>query len=240
MKLATILAILFSSVFSFGQEIEISDQSAPGSPLSLKVTVDSEDSRQFVNVLAHNNSMKGGVLAIVATVQITDSHGQVLPISTMQDYVFKNGVFGPGNDRGIAFADWPLQLSQVQVIGIDTAAHPDVHRDVNVTPHAEGTVRFVQFEDGSIWGDPQAAKRMIAVRPDKLLFLKHLVDVYNTGGEVAFATALDESYAGRSATFVVSMVGCLKADADHDKISRIDLARKRLADAQQWQAAGIF
>jgi hypothetical protein len=239
MKLATILAILFSSVFSFGQEIEISDQSAPGSPLSLKVTVDSEDSGQFVNVLAHNNSMKG-VLAIVATVQITDSHGQVLPISTMQDYVFKNGVIGPGNDRGIAFADWPLQLSQVQVIGIDTAAHPDVHRDVNVAPHAEGTVRFVQFEDGSIWGDPQAAKRMIAVRPDKLLFLKHLVDVYNTGGEVAFATALDGAYAGRSATFVMSMVGCLKADADHDKISRIDLARKRLADAQQWHAAGIF
>lgn len=81
MKLATILTILFSSVFSFGQEIEISDLSAAGSPLSLSVTVDSEDSGQFVNVLAHNNSMKG-VLAMVATVQITDLHGQVLPITT--------------------------------------------------------------------------------------------------------------------------------------------------------------
>ncbi|HYL17031.1 MAG TPA: hypothetical protein VEV41_28625 [Terriglobales bacterium] len=228
MKRTTILTILLSSAFSFGQKIEMSDLSAAGSPVSLSVKVDSEDSGLFTTVLAHNNSMKG-VLAIVATVEVTDPHGQVLSIIARQDYVFKYGVIGPGNDRGIAWTDSPLELPH-PVGGV--TAHPDA----NVTPHAEGVVSFVQFEDGSIWGDPRAAKGMIAQRPEKLAFLQHLVDVYNMGGEAAFAAALDEPKAGSPA----SIAGCLKVDADHDKIARIDLAGKRLAAAQEWHSAGIF
>jgi hypothetical protein len=230
MKLATILTILASSALSFGQRIEMSDFSPPGSPVTLSVMVDTEASRQFANVLAHNNAMKG-VLAIVVVVQLCDSRGQVLPITTRQDYVFKHGVIGPGNDRGIAFAEWPLELPQS--IGSVTA-----HREANVTPHAEGSVKFVQFDDGSIWGDPQAAKRMLAERPEKLAFLQHLVDVYNMDGEAAFAGTLDDAKIARSHIF--DLVACVKADADHDKLPRIDLVEKRLADAQRWQAAGIF
>jgi hypothetical protein len=228
MKRATILTILLSSAFAFGQKIEMSDLSAAGSPVSLSVTVDSEDSRPFAIILAHNNSTKG-VLALVATVRITDPHGRVLPITATQDYVFKAGVIRRAKDRGIAGTDWPLNFPSETSLP---------HSDVNVTPHADGVVLFVQFEDGSIWGDPQAAKRMIAARPKKLAFLQHLVEVYDMGGEAAFAAALDEPKPGQSPAF--SVAGCLKADADHDKVARIDLARERLAAAQEWQASGIF
>jgi hypothetical protein len=36
------------------------------------------------------------------------------------------------------------------------------------------------------------------------------------------------------------VAACLKSDARYEKIATIDLAKKRLAAAQEWQALGIF
>jgi hypothetical protein len=51
---------------------------------------------------------------------------------------------------------------------------------------------FVQFEDGSTWGDFQAARNMLAERPQRLAFLQHLVETYDKNGDIAFASLLNE------------------------------------------------
>jgi hypothetical protein len=55
--------------------------------------------------------------------------------------------------------------------------------------------------------------------------------------EVFAHPALDAPTLGRPERAVA---GCLKGDAESDKIQTIDLAKKRLADAQEWRALGIF
>jgi len=212
MKRATLLTILLlAPALAFGQKFQ--DVTAKGAPVSLLVKADYPDMGPYVAV--HNNSSKG-ILALVAVVRTTDEHGQVVPCFTRQDYAFKLGVIAPKEERGVG----PL------------APEPRVKID-----DAVGAVFFAQFDDGSIWGDPEAGMEMLAARPQKLTFLKHLVETYYESGDAAFAAALNEPKP-RSPEYAVA--ACLKGDADYDKISTIDLAKKRLADAQEWRAFGIF
>jgi len=52
--------------------------------------------------------------------------------------------------------------------------------------NVEAAVLFVQFEDGSTWGDDQAGKGMLAERPQKLAYLKRLVETYYESGGRCF------------------------------------------------------
>src|SRR5438477_12085137 len=99
---------------------------------------------------------------------------------------------------------------------------------------AVGAVLFVQFDDGTTWGDPTAGKELLAARPQKLAFLKNLVDTYYESGEDTFTALLNEPEPGTPEHMVAAS---LKSDA---KIATIDLAKKRLAAAQGWRALGIF
>ena len=133
------------------------------------------------------------------------------------DYAFKSGVLAPQEDR--------------VVMPID-AADPD-----STVKQVEGAVLFLQFDDGSTSGDPEAGKEMLAARPQKLAFLTRLVETYNQSGEAAFTAALNDPTLGRPER---SVAGCLKGDAEHEKIATIELAKKRFAAALQWRALGIL
>jgi hypothetical protein len=67
--------------------------------------------------------------------------------------------------------------------------------------------------------------------------LKNLVETYYESGEDAFATLLNEP---KPTSPEEMFAACLKSDAQYEKIATIDLAKKRLAAAQGWQALGIF
>lgn len=203
--------LLLAPTLAFGQKFQ--DVTAKGSPASLSIKSDQRDIGPYV--AAHNNSNRG-ILAIVASVTVTDEHGQVVPCMSYMDYVFKFGVIGSLEDRGVM----PLALEPGTKI-----------------TRAVGAVLFVQFDDGSTWGDVQAAQEMLAARPQKVEFLKHLVEVYYDGGEPSFAAALDAPTLGRSERAVA---GCLKGDAEYQRMTTVELAKKRLADAQEWRALGIF
>jgi hypothetical protein len=209
---AILLTILLTSSLACGQKFE--DVTAKGSPVSLGVKIDPTDSEPYVFV--HNDSSKG-ILALTATFDFTDASGQVAHGFSRADYVFKHGVMAFKEERGIM----PVESFE---------------SGVKVT-RVEGAVLFVQFGDGSVWGDPEAGKRMLAARPQKLAFLKHLVDVYYENGDAGFAAALDEP---EPISPEGAVAGCLKADAEFEKVAVIDLAKKRFADALEWRALGIF
>jgi hypothetical protein len=211
MKTLLALLLLASSVV-FGQKFQ--DVSAKGSPLSLKIDkIDSTDPDPYV--IAHNNSGKG-VLAIVALMNFKDATGQGFPLTTQQDYAFKFGVLKSHEERGVA------------PVNIDS--------DIKVS-EGVGAVLFVQFEDGSTWGDTGAGKQLLDSRPKRLAFLKRLVELYYQSGQDAFDAALNDPTLDRSER---SVAGCLKGDAGYEKMATIDLAKKRFADALEWRALGIF
>jgi hypothetical protein len=67
--------------------------------------------------------------------------------------------------------------------------------------------------------------------------VKHFVEIYYESGDAAFFAALDEP---KPSSPEYGVAGCLSGDAEYDKIATIDLAKKRLAAAQEWRALGIF
>ena len=212
MKSIIFAILLLAPAFTFGQKFQ--DVTAKGSPLSLKIDkIDSTDPDSYV--IAHNNSAKG-VLAIVAFMNFKDATGQGFPLTTRQDYAFKFGALKSHEQRGVA----PVNLDS----------------GLKIT-EGIGAVIWVQFEDGTTWGDAGVGKQLLDSRPKRLAFLTRLVDLYYESGQGAFDAALNDPTLGRSE---LSVAMCLKSDAEYEKMSTIDLAKKRFADALQWHASGIF
>ena len=83
------------------------------------------------------------------------------------DYAFKIGAMAPQEERFACMMGNP---------------HDKSAKIANV----EAAVLFVQFEDGSTWGDDQAGKGMLAERPQKLAYLKRLVETYYESGGRCF------------------------------------------------------
>jgi hypothetical protein len=212
MKPMILAILLLACGLASGQKLQ--DVSAKGSPASLGVKHDYTDMGPYAAV--RNNSSKA-ILAMVAVVRTTDEHGHAVPCTSYMDYAFKVGVLAPQEERfacGMGAADEGAKVTSV-----------------------EGAVLFVQFDDGTTWGDPTAGKELLAARPQKLAFLKNLVETYYESGEDAFATLVNKPMP-MSPEYMVA--ACLKSDAEHEKIATIDLAKKRLAAAQEWRALGIF
>jgi hypothetical protein len=207
----TILTILLLACgLAFGQQFQ--DVSAKGSPASLGVKHDSADmGRPYAAVRNHSSK---AIPAMVAIVRATEEDGGVIPCTSSMDYAFKTDALAPQEERFACMMGRPDE-------------------GVKVTS-AVGAVLFVQFDDGTTWGDPTAGKELLAARPQKLAFLKNLVETYYESGEDAFTALLNEPQP-MSPEYAVA--ACLKSDA---KIATIDLAKKRLAAAQWWRALGIF
>ena len=210
--LALLLLALLASQLAFGQKFQ--DVTEKGAPVSLGVKHDLADMGPYAAV--RNNSTKG-ILMMFSVVKTTDDRGRVLPCEGRMDYAFKSGILAPKEER---FA-CPIEPS---------------------TPEAKitktvGAVLFVQFEDGTTWGNPEVAKELLTTRPQKLAFLKRLVEAYYESGQDAFDTVLKEGMLKYPEKPVAS---CLVGDAQDAGIAPIDLAKKRLAAAQEWRALGIF
>jgi hypothetical protein len=188
-------------------------------------------------VFAQNNSSKG-VLVIVAAASFKDQSGQDYPVRTEQDYAFKFGVLKSHDQRGVA----PVSMPNIKTISSEPGAivqelddHPDPVKIKQAV--GDGAVLFVQFDDGTTWGDSTAGKDLVAARPQKFAFLKHLVETYYESGQDAFDTVLRD---GMRRFPEKAVAYCLVGDAESEKIATIDLAKKRLAAAQEWRAQGIF
>jgi|KBSMisStaDraftv2_1062788.scaffolds.fasta_scaffold30690_2 hypothetical protein len=62
--------------------------------------------------------------------------------------------------------------------------------DTRLVPKATAKVEFVQFEDGSVWGNKNSAIDAFDTRARRLHFLNVLEQTYNEGGEQNFLDKL--------------------------------------------------
>jgi hypothetical protein len=215
----TLLALLLASSLAFGQKFQ--DVTAKGAPVSLGIKLDTDGPY----VAIHNNSNKS-ILAYVAITNTTDERGQTVPCNSRGDYAFKPSLLGPQQEN-------PLPCPMDFMDPKDDPANPSP----NVTD-VVSAVLFVQFEDGTTWGDVTIGKQVILDdRPRKLAFLKHLAQTYYESGEDAFNTILnDQALKGPE----VRLAMHLKLDAEYKKTPAIELVKKQLAAGQGWHASGIF
>ena len=229
MKRANILTILLASALAFGQKkartFEVSDLSASDSPISFTGATKVLKTGTACVVTAHNNSSKS-LLAMVATADVATAHEWDQPVTFQYDGFSKEVLIDPGLDFDVVDEGLYSGVESALVNGVWVETPPQ-----KFACHAKTKVLFVQFADGSTWGDYQTGKDVMARRAKNIALLSHLVDAYDIGGEAAFAAALVEPESRRHP---------LKFEADYFKITVIDLVRKRLAAAQKRQASGIF
>lgn len=189
------------------------DASPKGAPASLSVKYD-PDIGLYASI---RNTSGKGILAFFAITEPTDSRGQSVPCHSQADFVFKASSLAPEAER---FA-----------CTMDTSTGPT---DPGATiVKAVGAVLWVQFEDGSTWGDAESGKKILSVRSRKLAYLQKLVAEYYDNGESAFNAMLKDQNID---PHIWTVAGCLVEDAKSQRTPVINLAKDRLEAAQKWQS----
>jgi hypothetical protein len=163
------------------------------------------------------NTSGKGILGFFAIIEPTDSRGQSVPCHSRADFVFKDSVLAPQAERPAC----PL----------DTSTSPNQPGAAVVK--AVGAVLWVQFEDGSTWGDAASGKQILSLRSRKLAFLQELVAEYYDKGEKPFNAMLNDQNRDPR---IWSVAGCLVEDAKSQRIPAINLAKTRLETAQKWES----
>lgn len=216
MKPTIVFSLFLVTSLVFAQnpaDVKFQDASPKGAPASLSVKYDPE----IGLYAAVRNTSGKGILAFFAIIEPTDSRGQSVPCHSQADFVFKESSLAPQAER--------------PACPMDTSTGPD-DRGATIVK-AVGAVLWVQFEDGSTWGDPESGKRILSVRSRKLAFLQKLVAEYYDNGETSFNAALN----GRNVDpRIWAIAGCIAEDAKSQRIPAINLAKNRLEAAEKWQS----
>ena len=216
MKTTVVLSFFLVAPLLFAQnpaDIKFQDASPRGAPASLSVKYDPEIG---LYAAVRNESGKD-ILAFFAIVTPTDSRGESVPCRSRADLVFKDSVLAPQAE------DFACPM--------DTSMGSNKPRASVVK--AVGAVLWVQFENGSTWGDVATGKQILSLRPQKLAYLQKLVAEYDDHGETAFNAMLQDQNLD---PHIWAVAGCLMEDAKSKGIPAINLAKARLQAAQKWES----
>jgi hypothetical protein len=113
---------------------------------------------------------------------------RVLHFTSSNDYFFTGDVLAPDVSAGVHSGT------------ISLVAHPQGETRSNQAVTASAEVEFVQFQDGSTWGDTDVETEALRGRSATLQRLELLQRVYAEQGEKAFLDALAEP----------TMLGCVE------------------------------
>ena len=170
------------------------DLSRRGSPIQIVGYVTFQDNladnvRSYsVHASAKNVSRKG-ISAWSASLETTGASGPELTLSESHDFIFTGDVLAPNKAEGVSEQSCPIRL----VLRVPNSESSTDTTD-NTAPARTASVRvkFVQFSDGSIWGDRDEAAAVQQLRRETLHKIESLQRVYSEQGEKAFMDALAE------------------------------------------------
>lgn len=188
-QIAQIICVLLMSLGSASGEnrvLPMIDKSAPGSPLENtgSVTLTENLNHEDKVVISHSddwtvkNISGKPIVALVETLIIQDNERIIIDNSSQYDAFFHPQLMDSG--QTISFSK-ELELSARYVL--DSAP---------ASPSCQVIVRWVQFADGSTFGDSTFAKELFADRAAILQGLRRLRDAYVNGGSEKFVEQLQE------------------------------------------------
>ena len=234
-RIVFLLLLPFAAVTSLAQTYTVRDTSPAECPLSITGTLSFNGTPQPpVRIFAHNHSAKE-VLALVAMFDVTSPDGSPMAVALEHEYFFRETTETAG---GSTFAivndhiDFPVYTSEY-ILTPDGRRFPVKYPP----PHApEVKVGFVQFEDGSIWGDKRLGQTMIAERPIMMAYLQNLLKRYSSGGEAAVKATLAEEISSNSPSLHALAHVLRQAEAKDGMNALIELIRQKIIAAEERQA----
>jgi len=239
MKTLTVLLLAMLAPVSFSQTQSVRDLSPSDCPISVKGTVSfsgAQGGRVPASIVAHNRSSKE-VLALVATVDMTRPNGEPIPYVLEHEYFFREDhVTGAGADFEIASGHF-----DVPVVVSEYVRTPDGKKFPGLKyppPHPpEVKLVFVQFEDGSSWGDEKAGQAMIAERPTVMAYLKKLLSASDESGDVGVTSVLKWEPSEKTSPSLRAIRHVLQQTKDQAGTQfLVDLVRQKIIAAEARQA----
>jgi hypothetical protein len=180
------------------REVAVVDKTEPGSPLQVSGHVSFDESvvdnqvtsSRSENIRARNVSGKR-MLLLVAYFEEAGSRSSGEDFELVVDKFFQDETILPGEE---------VILLQRPMGEHHTSEPFRMSLDDKSPPIAEFLLRFVQFSDGSTFGDPAAATKWINSRKSVLQALRALRQAYRDGGEAAFLQNLQKYPTGGQAS----------------------------------------
>ena len=184
-----LLLVLLLYLPSLAQTLIVVDDSPADSPLASSgaVTVDPTNPQNVTcAITGHNN----GSQVIVAWRQdIYWAAGQPVTFYHRHDHFFK--------DQDMVVMHSPQPGADFDQTEYGLACEPFAGSGSPPAIHIK--TLWVQFLDGSTWGDPDAQAYMMTQRTNAIAFMNTLLAAYNSGGEAAFTQAYtNANFRGRT------------------------------------------
>jgi len=186
LKAGLIVLLLGSLIFAQNSPLVIVDTSEGGAPVSLSGTatvqldpfqapVQGELQPRLVFHISAKNVSENDILLTVMRIEVLGASQEPLEPSSSHsrsdDWIFASRLFAAHTGNAIEMVDYPPR-KQPPAAGVNLE------------------LVFVQFADGSTWGDPDEAKASLAEREVCLKELMDLARTYQTEGAAKFASSL--------------------------------------------------
>jgi len=185
MKTTFLLLVVLAASMAFSQRVmPVADTSASGSPVALSGTLTFKPTEAILSVAGQNRSARG-IMAILIQMDAPP----LISFRSEHDHFFKAIEITPnshflvsGGAIQVPLGGNGLLNDKVVVNNGETAAL-EVKR-------VEAKAVWVQFEDGSTWGDEKEGAAMRSERVEIKAFLTHLLTVQKQSGDDAFLQEL--------------------------------------------------
>jgi hypothetical protein len=206
-----LLIMLLMPNFLYSQTIvAIKDISDAGNPFHLTGTFVFTQESGVLNVTGHNTATKA-ILATVIEVLVPSA----VQFNAEHDHFFKAmDMAGPAMDYPIA-ENIPFPLNQIDYQSLK-AINP-------LTGTAK--VKWVEFTDGTDWGDVATGQQIVKNREETLVFMQGLLDTYVRSGPNALMAGLSEPQANPAVDALAHMLSNMNESA----VTITAILKKRIA-----------
>lgn len=236
------LFLVLKCCLSFAQEhfnVSLTDESVPGSPFKVvgQVQLDETvagnqlESAWGGNVVARNTSDKA-ILWFVASLTLIGRHnrGSVRGPRDGATYMFSDDRFFRAD---LIQPDESVQMWDIKPVAghVDCCVNPVASP---APPRAEVKMRYVQFADGSTFGDPLEVKDDLALRRSILDGLQRVVRSYSQNGEQGFLTEMRKQSAWSNTIIFADVWTNYK---DNGVVTAVDRAKHVLSIAEAHEAS---
>jgi hypothetical protein len=183
--LLALLGSTFASAVVVEKRMKLRDVSDSGSPIRVSGQLTFRDDGSQVTPFSYE---------ITATTKNVSSKSMLLMVIHFE----ASGMGGPGHDERYSqeyFFTEPLEPGAIEKYESghgsfgprEALASPGADREPE-PPSAAASVEFVQFSDGSTWGDPDAAADAFEIRRSTGCQLEALEHIYEQSGSKPFGT----------------------------------------------------
>ena len=231
-RFVSLIACLVTSSLMFGQVISISDDSPPGSPVSLKGTVSFGSRPEDVtcSVAGHNQSVKP-IITTGVELKLTAPSGQPGEFRFDEDHFFSESLVTPSQATFPVVSNIASDCRMVREIDLERTPAP---------PEAHAVLLFVQYLDGSVWANGKRGSdigtELMNERVAVLTFLQSLKDAYSINGLTGLQQALAVDQ--KPGTMVADKQSRLRMVNDKSGMQAVaDTVDKNLATAEARKAA---